>query len=106
MTPAQQKQVADLVAMVAPGIGALVSAVATPVIGGAVAGVLLAAAKLWLMGLDPQAELEAIHGYESRLAEARAKVSAAEDAKFGPVTVAEIRLEPPSQSDDIYGDDD
>lgn len=102
MTPQQQKQIANLVTAAAPGIGALVSAFATPVAGAAVSGVLLAAAKLWLLGLDPQAELEAIRGYEDTLAKARAKIAADVDAKFGEVVEAEIRLEPPAQLDDIY----
>ena len=99
MNAETEKQIEAIIAMVAPGVGAIVSAVATPVIGAAVTGLLVAAAKLMALGLDPQATLEAIVAHEIVLGPAREKVDAAEDAKFGPVAAAYLE-----QHDDIYAD--
>jgi len=99
MTPETEKQIEQVLTLVAPGVGAIVSAVATPVIGAAVAGAIVAAAKLLALGLDPQAELEAIVARATALDPAKAKIASAEDAKFGPVAAAYL-----AQHDDIYAD--
>ena len=99
MNAATEKQIEQVITLVAPGVGAIVAAVATPVVGAAVTGMLIAAAKLLALGLDPQAELEAIVARSTALDPAKAKVGAAEDAKFGPIAAEYL-----AQHDDIYAD--
>lgn len=111
MTPQEQRKLAEAVVLAAPSLGAVLATFTTPLGGAALTGLLVAAAKVWELGLDPQAELEAIAGYEEPLAEARRKVEAAEDAKFGPDELAPrmaaaVDASARETADDVYPDPD
>ena len=89
----------------APGLGAGLSAVATPLVGTLAAGVLVLAAKLLDLAVDPEQALVAILNEADPLAQARGKVTAAEDAKYGgAVAVAAAGVSERETADDPYPD--